>query len=296
MGDLDKEYESSLKSIETENYIDRVFYRPIGFVIARSLKGTGITPNMITILSIFVGGAVGFLFYHDTIGYAIAGILMLMFANILDCVDGQLARLTGIKSKIGRILDGMAGDIWFTIIYFGFAFRLAAQYGTYLLFIPAVLSGFSHLIQANITDYYKTLHLYFISKEKGVEFQSVEQVSTAEKKMKFGITKFFYVLYRGYTMFQVNSTPRLQQLLHSLHEKYGDDIPEDIRLNFRKQSMKLMKLIDLMTFNGRTIVMFIVVLFFPIWFYFIYEFVVLNIVLIVAIKKHERMCTSFYNC
>ena len=46
MSDLDKEYEASLKSLETENKIDRVFYRPIGFVIARMLKGTGITPNM----------------------------------------------------------------------------------------------------------------------------------------------------------------------------------------------------------------------------------------------------------
>lgn len=48
MSDLDKEYEASLKSIETENKIDRIFYRPIGFRIARMLRGTGITPNMVT--------------------------------------------------------------------------------------------------------------------------------------------------------------------------------------------------------------------------------------------------------
>ena len=29
MSELDKEYEASLKSIETENKIDRIFYRPI---------------------------------------------------------------------------------------------------------------------------------------------------------------------------------------------------------------------------------------------------------------------------
>ena len=31
MSELDKEYEASLKSIETEIKIDRIFYRPIGF-------------------------------------------------------------------------------------------------------------------------------------------------------------------------------------------------------------------------------------------------------------------------
>ena len=29
MSELDKEYEASLKSIETENKIDRIFYRPL---------------------------------------------------------------------------------------------------------------------------------------------------------------------------------------------------------------------------------------------------------------------------
>lgn len=293
MSDLDKEYEASLKSIETENVVDRIFYRPIGFRIARMLRGTGITPNMVTIISIFVGAAVGFMFYHDNLIYNICGILLLVFANILDCVDGQLARLTGIKSAIGRILDGFAGDVWFTSIYVGFALRLSHDYGTDWFFALAVVSGISHLVQANITDYYKTLHLYFISKDKGSEFQSLEQVIARHKEMKLGINKTFYFLYRGYTLLQVKATPSLQLMLRSLHTKYGDNIPDNIRVAFRKQSSKLMKYIDLLTFNGRTIVMFIVVLIGEVWIYFLYEIIVLNIVLWVAMHKHEKMCASF---
>lgn len=293
MSDLDKEYEASLKSIETENAVDQAFYRPIGFRIARMLRGTGITPNMVTVVSIFVGAAVGFMFYHDDLVYNICGILLLVFANILDCVDGQLARLTGIKSAIGRILDGFAGDIWFASIYIGFALCLSHDYGTYWFFALAVLSGLSHLVQANITDYYKTLHLYFISKDKGAEFQSLEQVIARHKEMKMGINKAFYFLYRGYTLLQVKATPSLQRMLQGLHAKYGDDIPESVRIAFRKQSRKLMSYIDLLTFNGRTIVMFIVVLIGEVWIYFLYEIIVLNIVLLLAMHKHEKMCASF---
>lgn len=294
MSELDKEYEVSLKSIETENIIDRIFYRPIGFRIARLLRGTGITPNMVTVVSIFVGAAVGFFFYQGQLAYTICGILLLMLANILDCVDGQLARLTGIKSAIGRILDGFAGDIWFACIYVAFTLRLSHEYGTYWFFALAVLSGLSHLVQANITDYYKTLHLYFISKDKGAEFQSLEQVRARHKEMKYGINKFFYFLYRGYTLLQVKATPALQEMLRSLHEQYGDDFPEDIRLRFRKKSKELMRLIDLLTFNGRTIVMFVVVLFGEVWMYFLYEILVLNTVLWLAMRKHEQMCATFY--
>ena len=288
-----KEYESSLKSIETENIVDRTFYRPIGFKIAKLLKNTSITPNMITVLSIFVGVGAGFLFYYDNLLYNIGGILLLVCANILDCVDGQLARLTGIKSKIGRILDGFAGDLWFASIYIGFALRLANEYGTYWFFALAVLSGMSHLFQANITDYYKTLHLYFISKEKGAEFQTPEQIKKQHAQMKFGISRMFYFLYEWYTTLQVKSTPKLQQMLTQLHDKYGDDIPEEIRLKFRAQSKQLMKkYIDLLTFNGRTLVMFVIVLIGFVWVYYLYEILVLNTVVAISIKKHESLCES----
>ena len=294
MNELDSEYIASLKSIETENKIDRLFYRPIGFQIACLLRNTGITPNMITILSIFVGAGAGLMFYKPGLNYALYGIWFLVAANILDCVDGQLARLTGIKSEIGRILDGVAGDIWFTCIYVAFALRLGEVYGyTACFVVVAFISGFSHMLQANITDYYKTLHLYFISKEKGSEFETVEQVGKRYQQMVSGISKFFYFLYYRYTKVQEKTTPMLQKMLANLHTKYGEDFPEDLRIAFRKKSRQLMKLIDLLTFNGRTLVMFAVVLSGYVWVYYLYEIFVLNTVLYIAVKKHEKICSQF---
>ena len=156
-----------------------------------------------------------------------------------------------------------------------------------------VLSGLFHLVYAIISVYYKTLHLYFISKDKGSEFQSLEQVEAKHKEMKYGINKFFYFLYRWYTMLQVKATPTLQSMLQNLHAKYGDNIPENIRVDFRKQSRHLMRYIDLLTFNGRTMVMFVIVLTGQVWAYYLYEIIVLNIVLAIVMRKHEKMCASF---
>ena len=36
--DKKSEYLSSLKSIETENFLDRIFYRPVGYKIAKALQ------------------------------------------------------------------------------------------------------------------------------------------------------------------------------------------------------------------------------------------------------------------
>ena len=288
---MNKEFEASLKSIETENMIDLYFYRPIGFQLASALRNTGITPNMITLFSIFVGVGAGFLFYFNDLTNNLIGVFLLVAANVLDCVDGQLARLTGLKSKIGRILDGVAGDIWFLAIYIGLALRLTDQYGTGWFFAPAIVSGLSHLLQANITDYYKTLHLYFVSKEKGCEFQNLEQVKAQQKEIKSSVGRFLYSLYENYTKVQEKMTPNLQRLLGGLRKKYGDDIPENIRLDFRKRNVVLMKrYIDWMTFNGRTIVLFGVVLSGYVYIYFVYEIVALNFILFLSVRKHEKMC------
>ncbi|MDR1645523.1 MAG: CDP-alcohol phosphatidyltransferase family protein [Tannerellaceae bacterium] len=286
-------YEASLKSIETENFIDRIFYRPIGFRVACLLLPTRITPNMVTLISIFIGASAGYLFHYANIIYNVYGILLLIFANILDCTDGQLARLSGNKSAIGRILDGLAGDVWFTFIYVSLASRLSHQYETSWFYVVAVVSGLSHLGQANITDYYKTLHLYFISREKGSEFQSIEQIRKRHKSMKPGLNKVFYLLYRIYTLIQVKATPSLQRMLASLHRRYGGDIPQEIRTAFRKESCRLMTPINLMTFNGRTIILFIALLTGFVWVYFLYEIIFLNIILTYTMKKHERMCANF---
>ena len=289
----DTAYEASLKSLETENYIDRLFYRPVGFHIAKWLSHTGITPNMVTVFSIFVGSAAGPLFYYDSIYFTLTGILCLVSANLLDCVDGQLARLTNTKSKIGRILDGLAGDIWFFVIYVLLALRLKNEYGTWLFFIPAVLSGLSHLVQANVTDYYKTLHLYFISREKGYEFQNYDDVCMEYQQMKRGIGKVLFRFYLVYTSLQEALTPKLQKMLNHLHDKYGNDFPENIRMEFRRNSKKLMnEYIDWMTFNGRTFILFLSVLAGMVWIYFIFEILILNLVLFLSIHKHEHICTA----
>ncbi|MDR1344414.1 MAG: CDP-alcohol phosphatidyltransferase family protein [Tannerellaceae bacterium] len=294
MSEANEKYEASLKSIETENFIDRIFYRPMGFRMACVLlRHTRITPNAVTLVSIFVGAAAGYMFHYTDVASNLYGIVLLVAANILDCTDGQLARLSGKNSAIGRILDGVAGDIWFVFIYVALASRLSQEYGTDWFYALAGISGLSHLVQANITDYYKTLHLYFISREKGDEFLRIEQVRYRYKAMKPGINKVFYLLYMYYTLLQVKTTPKLQAMLRSLDMRYGDDIPLEVRHDFRTRSNRLMKYIDLMTFNGRSICLFIVLLTGFVWIYFVYEIVFLNIILAISMAKHERMCAGF---
>lgn len=61
---LKTEYRNSLKSMDTEEHIDLFFYRPLGFVWAKLFAKLGISPNAVTIASIFLGVAGGLLLYY----------------------------------------------------------------------------------------------------------------------------------------------------------------------------------------------------------------------------------------
>ena len=54
--------ESTFKAREVEEAIDIWFYRPLGYFVARVCVPLGITPNAVTIISIFIGVAAGHLF------------------------------------------------------------------------------------------------------------------------------------------------------------------------------------------------------------------------------------------
>ena len=82
-------------------------------------------------------------------------------------------------------------------------------------------------------------------------------------------------------------------MLKRFKEKYGDNLPDDVRLSFKAKSLKLMPLLDILTFNGRTIVLFISVLLNVVWVYLFWEIVVLAAVKIIAQRKHEKICKSF---
>jgi len=286
-------FKDSLKSWDTENWLDRIFYRPLGFKIAMLLRNTGVTPNAITIISIFVGIGGCLLFYPNNLAINMAGFALLVCANILDCVDGQLARITGIKSEIGRILDGIAGDLWFVVFYFAMAFRLINFEGwgwwTYLII---VVSGISHLTQAGMVDHYKTLHLHFLSGGKNSEFENSKSIQKHSRSLTWEtpVKKIFFRLYYLYTLNQEFKTPRLNAYMKKLGETYPNGYPEKEVASFRAKSLKLMPFLDCFTFNARSIVILVTLLTNIGWLYFAVEIVIFNLLLIYTISRHEKMC------
>ncbi len=303
------EYRASLKSMDTEEHIDLWFYRPLGFAWAKLFAKLGVTPNVVTILSIFLGVAGGVLLYFGAsplLWLNYVGIFLIIWANTYDSADGQLARLTKQYSRLGRILDGVSGDLWFFAIYFALVFRelhfgdawLGDWFASHqwVIWTMAIAAGLSHAKQAASADYYRQFHLYFLKGKEGSELDSTGPLREAYRQMSWSdgwLRKLTAMVYLNYTAQQETFTPQMQRLRQALKQHYGDDIPQDFRDKFRSKSLPMMKYTNMLSFNTRTIALFISVIIQVPWLYFAFELVVLNLMLLYMIMCHERFCRHF---
>lgn len=294
-------YRASLKSADTEENIDLAFYRPIGYCWALLARRLGVTPNAITIASIFIGIGAGVAFYFNDLWINVLGMCLLVWANSFDSADGQLARMTGQYSRIGRILDGLSGDFWFVAIYVAICLRENAtseffSSHSWVIWTVAVLSGLCHAKQAAMADYYRQLHLYFLKGEGGSELDST--AGLAEKFAALSWTRNFWqkitlFFYRNYTANQEAMTPSMQAMRRELAARFPDGrVPQDFRDDFRRLSLPLMKFTNILSFNWRTIALFASLFVGMPWLYFVFELVVLNGLLLYMVRRHESVCRT----
>ncbi|HOJ50418.1 MAG TPA: CDP-alcohol phosphatidyltransferase family protein [Spirochaetota bacterium] len=188
-----REYRQSLKRVEAEEVLDLLIFRPLGFLLAFLLKNTIISPNFITSLSMLLGLISGYFIY---IRDYILGALFLFLANLLDCSDGQLARIKKQFSPIGRILDGFADYITYVSSYIGLGFGLMAYYNDITYVYVGLVAGASTIIQAAMFDDYRNI---FIGGKNIDDLQKelieVKSLKTATKNFIYKILYFFYIPY-----------------------------------------------------------------------------------------------------
>ncbi len=108
-----------------DNFWTEWVSRPPAAVLVWLLKDTRVTPNQVSFLAILVAaaGAATLITWRTHAGLIAAG-LILQLAYIIDCVDGQLARLTGRTSPVGALLDFMLDEVKAFIVLGSVATRL----------------------------------------------------------------------------------------------------------------------------------------------------------------------------
>jgi len=319
---MNEKFRATLKSAETEDWLDLHVIRPFCYYCAVAFARFDVHPNTVTIWSMIIGAAAAIFFgcssfyYNAAQGlfYNFVGIFLLMVADVLDCTDGQLARMTGKKSRIGRILDGVAGFAWFIPIYSALVWRFYQHHdiefgwlgisdtpqnaliATVVVFVLALISGLHGLAgQQRLADYYIQVHLFFLKGEKGSELDNSVRQQEIYDQMgpeTSAAERYFQKSYIDYTKKQEHATPCFQRLMALLRQKYGSasNAPESVRRQIHDCSLPLMKWNGLLTFNFRSFWLFLFCLLDVPALTFVWEIVGMGLLRIYVNRRHEAFC------
>lgn len=296
---------ATLKSSDTEGNFELYVTRTPGYLWALFFRSLHIHPIVVTLLSIFIGVMVGPCFYFDDLGYNLLGIFFLIWANWYDCADGQLARMTDQRTLIGRILDGFAGDLWFFSIYFCICLRLTDQaipftswtWGISIWLICAWAGFRCHGRQCAISDYYRNIHMWMQLGQGRCELDSYADVCRQYEDLKWfssdWFEKLYLFFYRFYCDGQEQQSPQFQAFRLAVVNRWGNNIPQRLRDDFRTVSLPLMPTTNLLTFDFRVGVLFASILLKQPWIFPIVELSLMEYWRYNMRRTHETFCAEF---
>jgi len=160
------DYRKSLKLVEAEEILDLCVFRPVAFILVKAISWTAITPNQLTILSLATGIFAGVCYGFGRPAVVLAA-GMYAFSVVLDCADGQLARLKKNGTRLGRILDGLIDYFVSASVYVGIYVGLAPRSERRIVWLLLlVAAGVSNIFHSVALDYYRSR---FIEFERGPE-------------------------------------------------------------------------------------------------------------------------------
>ncbi|HLP17125.1 MAG TPA: CDP-alcohol phosphatidyltransferase family protein [Bacteroidota bacterium] len=238
-----EQYKASLKSIESEEVFDLVIYRPLAFLFVKATYSTSLTPNQVSVMAMVIGVVGGVFFGCGTPVCLTLGAVCYFLSNVLDCADGQIARLKHNGSRIGRIVDGFIDYVVSIAVFLGIAISLTKSvdagiipefgaralgitpesgYGVLYVWVLTILAGASTALQAFHFDLRRNNYLKFVygkaaNLEDEIRDYEEEHLRALKKR---GIGKYIDLLliriYLGYCRLQMKSQsgkPALQPVV-----------------------------------------------------------------------------------
>lgn len=129
----------SLKG-ELEGFVDRYFNRKMSAAMTRLFLRMGLSANAVTIVSIVTGLAAAACFAVGTYAAGVIGALLFQLSSVIDCCDGEVARVTFTESPFGERLDLVGDNLVHAAIFAGIAWAVfLSQAGGVAPWLPLAL-------------------------------------------------------------------------------------------------------------------------------------------------------------
>lgn len=263
---------------ELQDALNTYLYHPLAWQLARLLAPTPITPNMVSIFGALMVIAAGVA--YAALSYPVSaalGMALHMGWHVVDGADGDLARMTGRASANGEMVDGLCDYGSHIVLYFILGWLLHFQVGWVWANVAMWAAGLSHIVQSNHIEVQRRSYQWWFYDKPWIKTTGADTSS-----------KSLGGLVAAYLAVASEVTPITATLDEAKQRAEGDDATTaDFKRAVAEQIPPLATIWRIMGPNPRAIVLGLSMFAgSPLW-YFLYQAVVLNLLLVISILTHN---------
>ena len=271
---------------ELQDALNYYIYHPLAWQLARLLAKTPITPNAVSVMGAgFVIAAAAAYALPGWPGPALLGMVLHMTWHVVDGADGDLARMTGRSSPLGEMVDGLCDYSSHVVLYLTLGYLLSRGMG------PAGTDGWAawgwmwaaaigHIVQANHVEVQRRQYQWWVYGTSWLRLS--HNADSATGKSIFGwIVSFYLALATGMTPYAV-------KIDNAVDAAAGDPARlAEIRAAARAEAGPLLRLLKVLGPNPRAIVLGLSMLAGSPFWYFLYQAILLNVLLVGSVLAHN---------
>lgn len=270
---------------ELQDPLNFYLYHPLAWQLAKLLARTPASPNMVSV-------AGGSLVVLAGIAYAqpgwplpmwpwsaLLGMFLHMSWHVVDGADGDLARLKRISSPLGEMVDGLCDYLSHIILYLILGWLMARTLG-WAGWALMIAAGLSHIVQSNHVEVQRRFYMWWVYGTPWLN--NARQQDAAELRHGLGWLADVYL------RLSAGMTPHAQQIDRAVAAAQDDPAAlERIRTAVRSEAGPLLRLEKMLGPNPRAIVLGLSMLARSPLYYLLYQSVVLNVLLVLSIRRHN---------
>ena len=159
-------YEKTLKTLPENNFLNlQQFLFVTSKQLTRLFYYTKVTPHQVILLSMIFGIAASYLIIQPVKLYAVIGALLLFYKNVLDKVDGSLARAKGLDSRRGRFYDSISDFIVTATSFTAITYHTYQIYQTSFVIAAGIAAMIFSMLQCSYFIFYQVSFIKFTGKQ-----------------------------------------------------------------------------------------------------------------------------------
>jgi phosphatidylserine synthase len=282
------------RTLEIEEVTNLYFIHPIASRLTPLFAAMRIPPNAVSVAGMLFGILAGVAYYHyQDLRCVIAGFILMIAWHVMDGADGQLARLTQSQSQFGKVLDGICDYVTFIAVYTGLAVSLTRQYGNWIWGL-VIAAGMCHAVQAAAYEVQRQEYNFWGLGRKSAEFLEPTAVSQdANPSPVRRLSDFLHRVYVKVQLLAAGVTVEFHKRL-ALTLELQPERAASLRQRYREAFAPSVRRWSVMSANYRTLGIFICAVLGAPQYYFWFEVVGFNVILVLLLyKRHARYALFF---